>query len=200
MSNKQIDALIFDFDGTLADTMFFHWTAWDIIAHRYGIALTRKRLYQMGGIPSRDILLLLRKEQNLPDFDIEKVSKEKENEYIKLMGKVRLIEPIASIARANVGKLPMAIATGGRRSIMQKILPQLGIEKWFGAVVTSQDVPHQKPAPDIFLEAARQLGVDPTHCRGYEDTDLGLEGIRAAGMEAIDVRKIIPPSELISSL
>ncbi|MBR5690560.1 MAG: HAD-IA family hydrolase [Verrucomicrobia bacterium] len=117
-----------------------------------------------------------------------------------MMGKVRLIEPIASIARENRGKLPMAIATGGRRSIMETILPQLGIQDWFQAVVTSQDVTRQKPAPDIFLEAARRLGVDPQHCRGYEDTDLGLEGIRAAGMEAVDVRQIIPPSCLISSL
>ena len=50
------------------------------------------------------------------------------------------------------------------------------------------------------LEAARRLGVEPRYCRGYEDTDLGLEGIRAAGMEAVDVRQIIPPSCLISSL
>jgi HAD superfamily hydrolase (TIGR01509 family) len=64
----------------------------------------------------------------------------------------------------------------------------LGIYDWFGAIVTSEDVVRQKPAPDIFLEAARQLGVDPSQCRAFEDTDLGMESIRAAGMEAIDVR------------
>jgi HAD superfamily hydrolase (TIGR01509 family) len=58
-------------------------------------------------------------------------------------------------------------------------------------VVTSEDVERQKPAPDIFLEAARRMGVAPRFCRAYEDTDLGLEAIRAAGMEAVDVRQLL---------
>ena len=56
-------------------------------------------------------------------------------------------------------------------------------------MVTSEDVTHQKPAPDIFLEAARRL-VDPQRCRAYEDTDLGMQATRAAGMEAVDVRRM----------
>jgi HAD superfamily hydrolase (TIGR01509 family) len=197
---REIKGLIFDFDGTLADTMFYHWKAWDIIAKRYGIELSRQRLYSMGGIPSRDILLLLQEEQSLPKLDIDGIAREKEQEYLRMMGRVQLIDTIASIARENLGKLPMAIATGGRRSIMERILPQLGIAEWFGAVVTSEDVVRQKPAPDIFLEAARRIGVEPQYCRAYEDTELGLAGIRAAGMEAVDVRKVIPEESLVSSL
>ncbi len=197
---REIKGLIFDFDGTLADTMFFHWKAWDIVAQRHGIALTRQRLYSMGGIPSRDILLILKEEQKLPHLDVEGIAHEKEEEYVKMMSRVVLIDTIAAIARENLGKLPMAIATGGRRSIMDRILPQLGIQNWFDAVVTSQDVVHQKPAPDIFLEAARRIGVPPQNCRAYEDTDLGLAGIRAAGMEAVDVRTVIPEESLVSNL
>jgi len=197
---REIKGLIFDFDGTLADTMFFHWKAWDVVAQRHGIALTRKKLYSMGGIPSRDILLILREEQNLPHLDVGGIAREKEEEYLKLMNRVVLIDTIASIARENLGKLPMAIATGGRRFIMDRILPQLGVQNWFDAVVTSQDVERQKPAPDIFLEAARRIGVPPQNCRAYEDTDLGLAAIRAAGMEAVDVRTVIPEESLVSSL
>ena len=58
-------------------------------------------------------------------------------------------------------------------------------------MVTSEDVVKQKPAPDIFLEAARRIGVKPGFCRAYEDTDLGLEAIRSAGMQAVDVRQLI---------
>ena len=66
----------------------------------------------------------------------------------------------------------------------------LGIREMFAAVVTSEDVVKQKPAPDIFLEAARRIGVAPELCRAYEDTDLGMTAIRSAGMQAIDVRHL----------
>jgi HAD superfamily hydrolase (TIGR01509 family) len=62
-------------------------------------------------------------------------------------------------------------------------------------VVTSEAVRRQKPVPDIFLEAARQLGVAPQFCRAYEDTDLGLDAIRAAGMDAVDVRLLRKPAK-----
>ena len=71
------------------------------------------------------------------------------------------------------------------------MLEHLGIRHLFATVVTSEDVVHQKPAPDIFLEAARRIGVPPESCRAYEDTDLGLQAIRAARMEAVDVRSLI---------
>ena len=70
------------------------------------------------------------------------------------------------------------------------MLEHLKIRHLFDAVVTSEMVKHQKPAPDIFLEAARRIGVDPKFCRAYEDTDLGMTAIRAAGMEAVDVREL----------
>jgi len=85
------------------------------------------------------------------------------------------------------------ILAGSRRAI-GKVLDQLGIRQLFKAIVTNEDVEHQKPAPDIYLEAARRIGVPPQFCRAYEDTNLGLEGIRAAGMEAIDVRTLLPAS------
>ncbi|HTA29345.1 MAG TPA: HAD-IA family hydrolase, partial [Candidatus Cybelea sp.] len=88
------------------------------------------------------------------------------------------------------GKIPMAVASGGTQSIIEQVLEHLGIRKMFAAVVTSEDVVNQKPAPDIFLEAARRIGVAPQFCRAYEDTDLGMQAIRAAGMEAVDVREL----------
>ncbi|HBF03668.1 MAG TPA: HAD family hydrolase, partial [Verrucomicrobiales bacterium] len=78
--------------------------------------------------------------------------------------------------------------TGGVKPIIPDLLRQLDLLDYFETVVTSEDVTRQKPAPDIFLEAARRIGVEPQRCRAYEDTDLGMQAIRAAGMEAVDVR------------
>jgi beta-phosphoglucomutase-like phosphatase (HAD superfamily) len=97
---------------------------------------------------------------------------------------------VVGVAREYFGKIPLAVASGGTRPIIEQVLEHLGIRKLFAAVVTSEDVVNQKPAPDIFLEAARRIGVAPQFCRGYEDTDLGMQAIRAAGMEAVDVREL----------
>jgi len=83
------------------------------------------------------------------------------------------------------------VASGGTRTNIEQVLGRLGIRNLFAAVVTSEEVMHQKPAPDIFLEAARRIGVEAKFCRAYEDTDLGLQAIRAAGMEAVDVRTLL---------
>jgi len=106
------------------------------------------------------------------------------------MAQIEPIHAVVDIARANFGRIPMAVASGGTQRIITDVLQRLKIRDLFGAVVTSEMVKHQKPAPDIFLEAARLIGVEPKHCRAYEDTDLGLTAIRAAGMEAVDVRTL----------
>jgi HAD superfamily hydrolase (TIGR01509 family) len=186
-------ALVFDFDGTLVDTMPLHFRAWQVLAKRHGFVFPRERLYAMGGIPTRDILKILRAEQGL-SFDPLVVAKEKEETYLALLDEVKPIPEILAIARENFGKLPMAVASGGTRRVIERLLTHLGLGELFAAVVTSEDVVNQKPAPDIFLEAACRLGVPPAQCRAYEDTDLGMAAIRAAGMEAVDVRSILPAS------
>ncbi len=192
-SVSNIQGIIFDCDGTLADTMPLHWRAWQGIKQRYGFDFPQDRFYSLGGVPSRDILRILKKEQGL-SLDPIAVAKEKEEAYLELLAHVGPIECVLDIARRNYGIVPLAVASGGSRRAIGKVLDHLGIRQLFKAIVTNEDVEHQKPAPDIYLEAARRIGVPPQFCRAYEDTDLGLEGIRAAGMEAIDVRTLIPAS------
>jgi beta-phosphoglucomutase family hydrolase len=183
-------ALIFDCDGTLADTMPLHWQAWQVIQQRHNFFFPEDRFYSLGGVPSRDILAMLKKEQRL-ELNPIAVALEKEETYLETLTNVEPIHSIVEIARAHQRVLPMAVASGGTRRVIEMVLIHLQIRDLFQAVVTSEDVQNQKPAPDIFLEASRRLGVSPAECRAYEDTDLGMQAIRAAGMEAIDVRELL---------
>jgi beta-phosphoglucomutase-like phosphatase (HAD superfamily) len=184
-----IKGLIFDCDGTLADTMPLHWQAWQLVAARHGFQFPKERFYALSGMPSRDILKVLSLEQGLA-LDHLAVAKEKEAEYLPLIQQVEPINSVIAIARAHYGRLPMAVASSGSRRLIELVLDRLGIRGLFAVTVTSDDVARQKPAPDIFLEAAHRLSVAPQCCRAYEDSELGLQAIRAAGMQAVDVRQL----------
>ncbi len=182
--------IIFDCDGTLADTMPLHWRAWQAITKRHKLHFPEDRFYSLGGVPSRDILKMLGEEQSVT-LDHHVVAREKEAEFLPLLAQVEPINTVVGVAREYFGKIPLAVASGGTHSIIEQVLQHLGIRHLFATVVTSEDVKNQKPAPDIFLEAARRIKVAPQFCCAYEDTDLGLQAIRAAGMEAVDVRQLL---------
>jgi beta-phosphoglucomutase family hydrolase len=185
-----IKGIIFDCDGTLADTMPLHWRAWQVIAARHHFQFPQDRFYSLGGVPSRDIVKMVTGEQGMV-VDHMAIAREKEAEYLPLIAQVEPINAVVGVAREHHGKVPMAVASGGTHKVIEMVLERLGIRHLFQAIVTSEDVVNQKPAPDIFLEAARKIGVPPRFCRAYEDTDLGMQAIRAAGMEAVDVRELL---------
>jgi beta-phosphoglucomutase family hydrolase len=187
---RSVQALIFDCDGTLADTMPLHWRAWQAVIARHGLDLTEERFYALGGIPSREIVQALGRERGI-ELDHLAIAREKEETYLPLIEQVEPINAIVGIVRENFGARPMAVASGGTRRVIERVLQHLDLRRCFAAVVTSEDVVRQKPAPDIFLEAARRLGVPPAACLAYEDTDLGMQAIRAAGMLAVDVREFV---------
>ena len=189
MKLENVKGIIFDCDGTLADTMPLHWRAWQAVSRRHKFHFPEERFYSLGGVPSRDILKMLGEEQGI-ELDHAAVAREKETEYLPLIAQVEPINTVVGVAREHFGKIPLAVASGGTRVIIEQVLRHLGIRDLFATIVTSEDIVNQKPAPDIFLEAARRIGIPPQFCRAYEDTDLGMQAIRAAGMEAVDVRKL----------
>ena len=98
---------------------------------------------------------------------------------------------VVDVARRYHGRVPMAVASAGRREIVEDTLRATGIRDLFREIVTVEDVDGRtKPAPDLFLEAARRLGVDPERCTVFEDTDEGIEAAIRAGMSVTDVRTI----------
>ena len=190
-----IQALIFDCDGTLTDSMPLHFIAWTHTMKRFGIEFTADRFYALGGIPSDKIIQMLSDEMNL-SLDAVAVAHQKEQAFLDSMHLLVEIEAITSIVRENKGKLPMAVASGGFRDIVEKQVAHIGLEGWFDTIVTAEDTTRHKPEPDVFLEAARRLGAAPAHCRVYEDSDLGIEAARRAGMQWVDVRMFHRPRRI----
>lgn len=182
--------LIFDCDGTLADTMPAHYRAWLAMLGRYGIPFPEDRFYALGGMPTAQIVRILAADAGVPvtDADVAVMVRDKENGFLAHLDAVRPIEPVVRIAAAYRGRLPIAVASGGYRDTITRTLDHLGLRHWFDALVTAEDTPRHKPEPDVFLEAARRLGVPPTSCVVFEDTDIGLEAARRAGCRAVDVR------------
>lgn len=181
-------ALIFDCDGTLTNSMPVHFVCWQKTLAGHGIDFGEERFYALGGMPSDKIVSLLAAEAGFA-LDAAAVAAEKERAFLETL---HLLEPIATvveIARRHRGQKKMAVASGGFRHVVHQQLRQIGVQDWFDAVVTAEDTSRHKPEPDVFLEAARQLRIPPDQCEVYEDSDLGIEAARRAGMRCVDVRK-----------
>ncbi len=192
---RNCKAIIFDCDGTLVDSMPVHFVAWHETMSRYGIAFPEDRFYSLGGMPSDRIIQMLANEQGIT-LDAVSVAHEKELAFLDRIDLLIPIEAVVEVVRQNRGVKPIAVASGGFRAIIQRQLAQIAMHDWFDAVVTAEDTAKHKPEPDVFLEAARQLGTSPKHCIVFEDADLGVEAARRAGMNCIDVRSFFTPRRL----
>jgi HAD superfamily hydrolase (TIGR01509 family) len=106
------------------------------------------------------------------------------------LASLREIAVVAEIARRNHGERPMAVASGGPAAIVEPSLKATGLASIFDTVVRFDDVGRAKPEPDLFLEAARRLGVTPERCLVFEDSLQGIEAARRAGMHVADVAEL----------
>ncbi|MDA7974534.1 MAG: HAD family phosphatase [Pirellulales bacterium] len=188
-------AILFDCDGTLADTMPAHYRAWLHVTKHHGILFDEDRFYALGGRPTRDILATLANEASI-EIDLDHASEMKESAFLEQVKHVKAIDPVIAALRRAHGHVPVAVVTGGYRDVCEKILLQIGIREFFDCIVASEDTNRHKPHPDPFLEAARRLGVAPEGCLVWEDSDLGIEAARQAGMSWIDVRSFHQPQRL----
>jgi len=189
------EALIFDCDGTLADTMPVHLVSWQTMLARHGLTISEHQFFALAGVPTSMIIDQLGREQGvtLDTPTIAAMTAEKEDHYIAAADAVVPVAPVVAIAAKYRGVLPMAVASGGEHRIIDRSLGVLGIAEWFDAVVGYEDTERHKPDPDPFLEAARRCGAEPTRCVVFEDADLGIEAARRAGMTWVDVRRDLGP-------
>jgi beta-phosphoglucomutase-like phosphatase (HAD superfamily) len=179
---------IFDLDGTLADTMPLHYLAWDRAMRNAGLEgkLDENYFYALGGVPSRRVAELLGVHHGLK-LDPVRVYKDKEAVFMGSLQKLELIGPVVDYARKVSKVRPVALASGGTRDVVHSTLAKTGLAPLFPIVVTADDVEHGKPAPDMFLLAARRMGVAPGGCLVFEDGQPGIRAAEAAGMKWVFV-------------
>jgi beta-phosphoglucomutase-like phosphatase (HAD superfamily) len=182
--NHEFKALLFDFDGTVADTMGAHLKAWNVGLASYNLTLSREQHNAWAGRPTRMIVQMLN-EMHKIEIVAEKFLKEKEVHFFSSIQEVKEIKSVVEIVKHYHGKLPMAVVTGSRRAAVEKTMAHLGLAHYFDHLVCAEDYTHGKPAPDCFLLGASLLGVEPKDCLAFEDAPLGVESAKKAGMNCL---------------
>lgn len=193
-----VEGVIFDCDGTLADTMPLHYRAWAETLQTTGVTMTEALFYELGGVATEEIVRILNARDGC-ELPVAENAAEKERRYEALLPQAPAIRPVVNLARSLCGRMPLAVASGGIRRLVDKTLAALELTHCFQAIRTTEDVALGKPAPDLFLSAAEALGVRPERCLVYEDSDLGLEAARRAGMQWVDVRPIVEAERAAAS-
>ncbi len=185
--DRRFGGYIFDCDGTLADTMPLHYRGWKRMLEELGGSFPEELFYSLGGIPTERILELLRDEHGMNISDVREAAERKEAYFVELLHEVTAIHPVVDVARRWHTHAPLAVASGGSRKYVEMTLEAIGIRHLFDAVVCVEDYARGKPFPDPFLEAARRLDVAPEDCLVFEDSELGIDAARAAGMQYVFV-------------
>lgn len=184
--DRDFGAFLFDFDGTIADTMPAHRVAWNKALDVYGLTLTLEQHQGWAGRPTKEIVKLL-SELHKIELPVDEIMKVKEVHYMGSLPEVKGIIPVVDLIKASYGKIPMAIVSGSRRKPVETTLKHLQLETYFDVLVCAEDYVHGKPAPDCFLKAAQLLKVKAEDCLVFEDGILGIESAHAAGMPCLRV-------------
>jgi beta-phosphoglucomutase len=180
-------AVIFDIDGTIVDNMHLHAEAFAVFAERHGLPpLTQDDRARLDGRRNSEIFPILFKRE-VPRDEWLAYEHEKEGLYRELsrgrLSPMNGLQPL--IDRLEHEGIPKALATSAPKLNVEHTLAELGLSGAFSTIVRGDEVARGKPAPDVFIEAARRLGVDPAGCLVFEDAPMGVEAAHAAGMRVV---------------
>jgi beta-phosphoglucomutase family hydrolase len=183
---QQAKALIFDLDGTIANTMPNHFRSWRKAVVPYGIDFNATLFMQLTGMPRTATIEKLNDmfgTKMNPDI----VGKVKEDHFKTLVNLTEEITVVTDVIRKYHTLLPMSIGTGSTKNGAKKTLKVIGFENYFDIVITADDIINHKPHPETFLKCAELMRVKPQDCVVFEDGILGMNAAEEAGMMVIDV-------------
>lgn len=185
-----VRGLIFDCDGTLVRTPPVYAHAWATGFRSSGLEMPPEWYLDRAGLSEHVLMDAFEADWHVT-LDREDVVRRMRADFLERLSELREITPIANVARRHHGRLPMAVASGGPAAIVLPTLRTTALLPLFDTVVTIEDVSTPKPAPDLFVEAARRLGLPPERCLVFEDSRQGLEAARRAGTHVLDVTAVL---------
>ncbi len=183
--------VLFDLDGVITDTAEFHYRAWKKLGDEIGIPLDRSFNEQLKGVSREDslTLLLAHGRRAILKKRISRISERKNDYYLEMIQSITpkdvfpgILELLKDL-RANNIKISLASASKNGPFLLAK----MGLESYFDAIADPAKVANGKPAPDIFLLAAKEIGLTPRDCIGIEDSKAGIAAIIASGAQPIGV-------------
>lgn len=187
MTNSTIKGFIFDLDGVLTDTAEYHFRGWKRLADEEGIPFTREDNEHLRGIPRRESLMWILKGRAYPEEKIQAMMERKNNYYLEFIRAIspRDLLPGARKLLEEIRRAGLKSALGSASKNARDVVQRLGITDLLDAISDGNSVERQKPAPDLFLHAAGQLGLTPSECAVVEDAAAGIQAARAGGFRSI---------------
>lgn len=185
------DALLFDLDGTLVDTMPLHHRAYAEVFAARGAELTLADYMAAVGAPARQAIPVMLRSAGVsstPPDEVLTIHRDKKTAFARILrSSTPSTLPASKLLQAVTGDKKLALVSSGNRDGVLAILAAMGWTGLFGAIISGDDVINGKPDPEPYLKAAATLGVAPARCLVLEDAEAGLASGRAAGMSVIDV-------------
>jgi HAD superfamily hydrolase (TIGR01509 family) len=195
-----VEAVVFDLDGVLVDSDHIWHEVRESLARERGGRWTERAEPDMQGMSSgewsqymHDVVGLLESPAEINDEVVRRMQ-------ARYSDGPPLLEKAAEAVRLLASSYPLALASSSNPPLIEAVLEAAGLAALFGATVSSEEVPRGKPHPDVFLEAARRLGVDPGRCAAVEDSAKGIRSAHAAGMRVIAIpnRRYPPAGEALA--
>lgn len=189
-SSGDFKAFLYDCDGTLADNMAAHRATYVAIAKDYGVEIDPAMIDELAGWPVVDVAKEINRRYGSAMDPVEFAARRHRLFVDSYMEQVKPIPFVVKHLIDHVGKVKIAVVSGGERESVEKTLHVIGVLDLVEAIVCAGETPKGKPYPDPFLAAAEALDAPPDQCLVFEDGDPGVKAAEAAGMSWVRIDKI----------